>query len=305
VRRHTAAAAIIVAAAGLAAPAGAAPITRNPANARHTVMVGSKNFTEQYVLGQIYAQSLRAAGYRVRTRLGFGTERKAFRALRRGAIGAYPEYTGVILTSLYGVPLAHVPHGGDAAWRRARQRLARDGVRALPHAPANDTLTMVLKKERADALGGPRRISDLKGRSGRLTVAGYHGCNTDPICLKGVRRRYGLRFRRFRTAKNPYDALGSGRADIAFAFTTDPDLTTGRFVPLADDRGLFPSFHVTLLFRKKVLAHLGPDARRVMSQVQKPLTTAVLRDLDARVALGKKSPKRVASEFLREHGFVQ
>jgi glycine betaine/choline ABC-type transport system substrate-binding protein len=64
----------------LASPAAGAPIARNPANASHTVVVGSKDFTEQFVLGQIYAQSLRAAGYRVRTRLGFGTERSAGRA---------------------------------------------------------------------------------------------------------------------------------------------------------------------------------------------------------------------------------
>ena len=135
-------------------------------------------------------------------------------------------------------------------------------------------------------------------------MAGPRGCRTNPSCLKGVKRKYHLSFKRFRTASSPYEAIGKGRADIAFGFTTDPDLTVG-FVGLRDDRHVFPSFHVTMLFRKRALARLGPDARRVVARVQKPLTTRVLRDLNARVFFDKKTPKKVASKYLREAGFVK
>jgi glycine betaine/choline ABC-type transport system substrate-binding protein len=285
-------------------PAAAAPIARHPGNAKHTVVVGSKNFTEQFVLGEIYAQALHAAGYRVRRKLGYANEKAAFRALRKGSISAYPEYTGLVLSSFYGYKLGRLPRSGGASYRAARRRLTRDGVAALPRAPANDTLTLAMTRDRATTLGNPRSISDLKGKTGRLTIAGYPGCRTQVICLKGLKRRYKLGFRRFRSTRSPYGVLAKGTADVAFAFTTDPSLTRG-FVGLRDDRHLFPSFHVTLLFSKRLLARLGPDARRVVARVQEPLTTTMLRKLDARVVYGKQSEKRVARDYLREAGFVK
>jgi glycine betaine/choline ABC-type transport system substrate-binding protein len=282
----------------------AKPIAFNPANVRRSIVVGSKDFKEQYVLGQIYAQALFAAGYRVSTRFGWADEQAAFRALRKGQIDAYPEYTGIVLESIYGYRSTAVPHSAGAAYRVVRRLLSGVGIRALPHAPANDTLTLVMTTPHAKDLGSPRTIADLKGKAGRLTIAGDKTCRHNPICFPALARRYHLHFKRWRSTKHPYDTLVGGQADVAFGFTTDPGLTTG-FTALRDDRRVFPSFHITLLIRKRLLARLGPDARRVIARVQEPLTTAMLRELDRRATFGDQTPAHVARDYLREQGFVR
>jgi osmoprotectant transport system substrate-binding protein len=93
--------------------------------------------------------------------------------------------------------------------------------------------------------------------------------------------------------------------DIAFSFTTDPELASADYVALRDDRHVFPPFRVTLLFDRRKLARLGPDARRVVAQVQEQLTTKVVRKLKRRVTFDGKKPARVAAEFLRETGLVK
>ena len=79
-------------------------------------MIGSKNFTEEFILGQIYAQALKAAGYNVKTQLNLGSEQIAFKAVKSGQVDAYPEYTGTALTSFFGKKATEVPHNDQAAY---------------------------------------------------------------------------------------------------------------------------------------------------------------------------------------------
>jgi glycine betaine/choline ABC-type transport system substrate-binding protein len=268
------------------------------------VVVGSKNFTEQFVLGEIYAQSLKAAGYKVRRRLNLGDEQIAFHALRRGRIDAYPEYTSTVLQAFYRYRFSRLPRDPRRSFATVKRRLARDGIRPLPQSAVNDTGTLVMTRARADALGSPRTISGLSGKARTLTFGGFPECRREPSCLLGVKRRYHLRFKRFRAARDPYAALDRGVADVAYAFTTDGALSGGGYVSLRDDRHLFPPYRVTLLFDRRVLAKLGPDARRVVARVQKPLTTQKMSELNARVLIGRKKPRAVATEFLRESGLI-
>ena len=278
------------------------PIERHAGNARHTIVIGSKDFTEEKVLGQIYAQALHAAGYKVRLRLGVGDEQASFRALKEGRIDAYPEYTGTILTSLYGYRLALVPSGAVKAFLLAEFSLKPDGLVALPPAPANDTLTMVIPRNRFQGL---HTIDDLRGRARRFTVAGYRGCDTDGACLGAVERRYGIKFKRFRPVKDPYYALNTGRAGVAFGFRTDPSLLQAFYTRLRDDGHTFPSFHVTMLFKRRTLKRLGPDVQKVVAQAQEQLTTKRLRELDGHVVFDHFSPRRVAHGYLRKAGLVK
>ena len=86
-------------------------IQSNPANKKVTVTIGSKNFTEEFILGNIYAQALKAAGYNVKTQLNLGSEQIALKALKSGQIDAYPEYTGTALTSFFKVRAVPVYSG--------------------------------------------------------------------------------------------------------------------------------------------------------------------------------------------------
>jgi glycine betaine/choline ABC-type transport system substrate-binding protein len=280
-------------------------IVKNPDNAGKTVTVGSKNFPEQFILGEIYSQALQAAGYKVKKQLNLGSEVIAFKALKQGNIDGYPEYTGTALTSFYKVPVTKVPKDADEAYTQLQQKLAGDKLQGLAQTPFENTYQLGMTKKTADKLGNPTKISDLEGKSKDLIINGYPECAQRPDCLLGVEKTYGLKFKKFVASGDPYPVLDKGAADVAFVFTTDAALTTNKYATLTDDKHLFPPYHITFLIHKSKLQSLGPDAQKVIEQVQTPLTNEVQRELNSRVVLDKKTPKEVASEYLKEAGFTK
>jgi len=280
-------------------------IKKNSANASKTVTVGSKNFPEQFILGEIYSQALQAAGYKVKKQLNLGSEVVAFKALKGHNIDGYPEYTGTALTSFYKVKVTNVPKDANAAYTELVGKLKGDGITGLPQTPFENTYRLGMTKKTAQKLGNPTKISDLTGKSKNLTINGYPECAQRPDCLLGVEKTYGLKFKKFVASQDPYSVLDKGAADVAFVFTTDAALTTGKYAILDDDKHLFPPYHITFMINSKKLASLGPDAPKVIEAVQKPLTNEVQRELNSRVVLDKKTPKEVASEYLKEAGFTK
>ena len=108
-----------------------AAIQTNDENASVKLTIGSKNFTEQKVLGEIYAQALAAAGYDVSTELNLGDEKVALKALEQGDISAYPEYTGTALLSFFGYKADELPKDGLAAFAKAKEGFAKKNLTAL------------------------------------------------------------------------------------------------------------------------------------------------------------------------------
>ena len=102
-------------------------IRSNPANGKTTITVGSKNFTEEFILGEIYAQALKAAGYKVKTRLNLGSEKVALKAIKDGRISGYPEYTSTALGSFFHVPASRIPSNATQAYNEAKADLAGKG----------------------------------------------------------------------------------------------------------------------------------------------------------------------------------
>jgi glycine betaine/choline ABC-type transport system substrate-binding protein len=291
---------------GATTPSGGGKvIQKNPANASKTVTVGSKNFPEQFVLGEIYSQALQAAGYKVKKQLNLGSEVIAFKALKQGNIDGYPEYTGTALTSFYKVPVTKVPKDANAAYQELVGKLAGDKITGLAQTPFENTYQLGMTKKTAAKLGNPTKISDLTGKSQNLVINGYPECAQRPDCLLGVEKTYGLKFKKFVASGDPYPVLDKGAADVAFVFTTDAALTTNKYATLTDDKHLFPPYHITFLIKSAKLQSLGPDAKKVIEMVQTPLTNEVQRELNSRVVLDKKTPKEVASEYLKEAGFVK
>ena len=286
---------------GEAAPGQA--IQKNPANAGKSITVGSKNFTEQFVLGEIYAQALEAAGYKVKKELNLGSEVVAFKALKSGEIDAYPEYTGTALTSFYGVKVTDVPKDADQAYEQAKEKLKGDKITAFAQAPFDNTYRLGMTKEKYEELG-IRNTSELEGKSQDLVVNGFPECRQRPDCLLGVEKTYGLKFKKFLASESKYEVLDKGQADVAFVFTTDANLATDKYATLEDDKRLFPPYHITFMVRDEALERLGPDAQRVVEQVQTPLTEEVMRELNSRVDLDKQEPAKVAADYLKESGFT-
>src|SRR3954453_8504059 len=160
-------------------------IKNNPANASKTVTIGSKNFTEEFILGQIYAQALKAAGYKVNTQLNLGSEQIALRALKKKQVDAYPEYTGTALTSFFKKQANDVPKNDQQAYQEARDEFAKINLTALPATPFTDSNGVGMTQKKASALG-VSKISDLKDKAGKLTFSGTPECPQRPDCLLGL-----------------------------------------------------------------------------------------------------------------------
>jgi glycine betaine/choline ABC-type transport system substrate-binding protein len=267
--------------------------------------VGSKNFTEQYVLGNIYSEALERAGYDVKRELNLGSEVVAFKALKQGEVDAYPEYTGTALTSFYKVKVTDVPKDAQEAYDQVKGELEGDKITALPPTPFENTYRLGMTKEKAEEVGNPTTISDLEGKSQDLSISGYPECRQRPDCLLGVEDTYGIKFKKFVANESPYQVLDTGAADVAFIFSTDANLVTDKYQVLDDDKKLFPPYNISFMVKSDVLEKLGPDAQDVIERVQEPLTEEVMQELNSRVDLDKKKPEDVAVEYLQESGFIE
>jgi glycine betaine/choline ABC-type transport system substrate-binding protein len=280
-------------------------IKKNSANSGKSVTIGTKNFPEQYILGEILKQGLEAAGYKVSNKGSLGSEVVAFKALKGGQVQAYPEYTGTALTSFYHVKVTAVPKTPAAAYSELKPKLAKDKITALPQAPFDNTYRLGMTKATAKKLGNPTQISQLKGKSQKLSINGFPECQQRPDCLLGVEKTYGLKFKKFVASQDPYSVLDKGSADVAFVFTTDAALTTGKYAILGDDKHLFPPYHITYMFRNDALKKLGPDVQKTVVTIEQPLTNKVMGELNSRVVLDKQKPSDVAHAYLKAYHFVK
>ena len=281
-------------------------IKSNSANNGKTVTIGSKNFTEEFILGQIYAQALKAAGYNVKTQLNLGSEQIAFKAVKSGQVDAYPEYTGTALTSFFKKKATDVPRDEQAAYNQAKAGFAKEGLTALPPTPFTDSNGVGMLKSKAEKLG-ITKLSDLTSKGSSLTLYGPPECRQRPDCLLGLQDVYKIKFKKF-VPIDPglrHKVLDSGQADTAIVFTTDGQLAQGKEVLLEDDQHMFPPYNVTLVFKAAALQKLGPDAQKTIALVQKGLTTEAMQELNSRVDIDKQTPAQVAKAYLTESGYIK
>ena len=281
-------------------------ISRNADNAKVTITVGSKNFTEQKVLGELYAQALAAAGYTVRRELNLGDERAALAALKSGRISAYPEYTGTALLSFFNVPADELPKSPGAAYQEVKTEFAKQGIVALPPTPFTSSNEVGVDQAEARKLGLVK-ISDLQGKSQDLRLYGTPECRRRLDCLVGLEKVYGLKFKSF-TPVDPalrHEVLEKGQADLSIVFTTDPRNKRDNLVLLKDDKGIFPPSNSTLLVKVSTAKQAGPDLEKVVILVNTGLDSAAMQELNARVDLDKETPAQAASQYLRESGYVK
>jgi glycine betaine/choline ABC-type transport system substrate-binding protein/ABC-type proline/glycine betaine transport system permease subunit len=278
-------------------------IQKNDANAGTTITVGSKNFTEQKVLGEIYAQGLEAAGFTVKKELNLGDQDIALKSIKGGEIDAYPEYTGTALLAFFGVKANKIPKDPTTAFEDAKAGFADEGLVAYEPTPFTSSNEVALTKEKAEELG-VAMISDLADKDQDLTLYGSPECRQRTDCLLGLEQVYGLDFKKFVPVAIDlrHEVLTSGKADLSIVFTTDPQIQREEFVLLEDDKGMFPPYNSTLVVRKELADKAGSEVENVVTQVQKGLTDEVMQELNARVDLDKKTPEQVAGEYLKESG---
>jgi len=280
-------------------------IQKNDKNASTKVTIGSKNFTEQKVLGEIYAQALAAAGYDVSAELNLGDEKTALKALEGGDISAYPEYTGTALLSFFGFTADKLPNDETTAFDEAKAGFAKKDLTALPPTPFVSSNEVGVTKETADKLG-LSKISDLEGKSQDLTLYGSPECRQRLDCKLGLEQVYGLKFKKFVPVDIAlrHEVLSKGQADVSIVFTTDPQNKREGFVLLEDDKGMFPPYNSTLVVRNDVIEKAGPDFAKTVELVNTDLTDDVMQELNARVDIDKSTPEDVAGQYLKETGLI-
>lgn len=286
---------------------GGGAIVSNPANGKVALTIGSKNFPEQEILGEIYAQALKAAGYRVKSDLNLGSETVAHQAVKSGQISGYPEYASTALTSFFAIEPEEVPSGAQPAYEKAKAEFEKEGLTAFPPTPfASANAVGTLKKTAEER--NLETVSDLEGQSEEMSLYGSPECRQRIDCLAGLEKYYGLKFKSFHPVDIGlrYTVLEKGQADLSILFTTDPQLSAekDKFVILEDDKHVFPAGNVIFVTKQSTAEKAGPDYEKTIVEVQKGLTLAVMQELDARVELEKQEPSQAAAAYLKSAGYT-
>ena len=267
-----------------------------PGAGKPTIVLGDKNFEEEYVLGDLYQQALQAKGFTVTLKPNIGSSEITWKALTSGQIQMYPEYTGTLLSAIAGQTA--LPTSADQAYTQAKAYAEKHGFTLLDRTPFSDS----------DALGtrvafakknGLVTDADLKKLGHSLTLGGAPEFATRQEGLLGLEKVYGL---------NPtlkplaigltYKALDSGQVQVSDVFTTDPQLTTGKYTVLTDTKKIFGFQNVAPVVKQSLLTTEGPAFAQTINSVSALLTIPALQKMNAAVALDKQSPAAVAHAFL-------
>ncbi|HWI60005.1 MAG TPA: glycine betaine ABC transporter substrate-binding protein, partial [Bacillota bacterium] len=252
------------------------------------VLIGSKKFTESYVLGEIGRGVLGRAGLAAEHRPGMGGTIILWEALRQGAITCYPEYTGTINQEILRrqQPLALEP---------MRQALAKEGVGVTGSLGFNNTYALVMRPERARRLG-IRQVSDLR-RHPDLAVGLTHEFLDRRDGWKPLCARYGLQLRNVRGIDHTlaYAALANGTLDLTDAYSTDARIQENHLVVLEDDLGFFPQYQAVFLFRLDA----GPRVAEALRTLEGTLSAQRMMQLNA-VAEQSRDYARAAALYFQD-----
>jgi osmoprotectant transport system permease protein len=276
-----------VLAAGVAAAAAAATAADGP-----VVRVGSKSFTESYILAEMIAQVVEETGEaRAERKVGLGGTGIVYTALAAGELDVYPEYTGTIARAILKDPGV----GGPDA---LRARLTERGLTIGAPLGFANAYALAVSRATAGRLG-LRTLSDLHGHR-ELTAAFDPGFLDRDDGWPGLRRHYGLDFADVRIMEHAlaYRALASGGVDVITVFTTDGQLAREAVAVLADDRTFFPDYAAVLLARRALAERLPRTWAALERRLAGRLDNAVMARLNAEVDLDHRSVAAVAAAFL-------
>ena len=273
-----------------------------PGAGKPPIVIGDKNFTEEFVLGDLYAQALQAKGYKVTVKGNIGSSEITYKALTSGQIQMYPEYTGVIVSVLAGN--TKPPHSAQQTFNEAKAFVTKHGFALLNPTPFYDTDAMGTLKSFATK-HHLHTISDLKPLGHSLKLGAAPEFATRYEGLIGLKKVYGLNpsFKPLAIGLT-YKALDSGQVQVADVFTTDPQLTTGKYTVLSDPKNVFGFQNVAPIVKASLLKSEGPAFAQTLNKVSSLLTLDAIRKMNAAVALNQESPSSVAHKFLAANGLA-
>ncbi|HEY7618941.1 MAG TPA: glycine betaine ABC transporter substrate-binding protein [Solirubrobacteraceae bacterium] len=310
----TAAAALGVAACGsdnnsststgsAAATSTTAAAAAQPGKGKPAVTIGTKDFTEEFILGELYKQALEAKGYTVNLKKNIGATEIIDTALTSHKIDAYPEYTG---ESVATVAKRNEPaKTADEEYQLAKQFYETRGQTVSEPTPFEDVDAIAATKAYAQK-HGLTTMEDLK-KLGKFSLGARPEFKNRQQGLAGMKKVYGINNADFRQLALgvQYQALDSGKVDTANIFTTDAQLASGKYTVLKDPKGVFGFQNVAFVIDKNKLAQLGGDQfMAVINGVNKLLTTPAITAMNKAVAIDKQDEATVAKQFLTANHLV-
>ena len=286
----------------LVAAAFAVALTSTLAQAQQPVRVGSKNFTEQFILGELYAQALEANGIKTEKKLNLGGTLIAHKALEEKQIDLYPEYTGTILLA---VLKQESMTDAKAVYDKVKSEYAAKGLAVLNQAPVNNTYVLVVRPETAEKYK-LETDSDLARVSKELKLGAGPEFRDRKDGLPGLREKYGMEFKEdLQLAIGlRYQALKGDQIQVVNGYSTDGMISAMKLKRLKDDKNLWPPYYIVPVVRKDAL-DANPKIADVLNRVSASLDDATMAEMNYKVDGEKMEPKDVARDFLKAKGIVK
>ncbi len=288
---------------GTPAPATAPRPASAPTLAKETIVVGSKDFTEEFIVANMYADLLENAGFTVQRKLNLGGTPVAQAAILKGDIDLYPEYTSTaLLTVLKDKPLQDPQQIYNTVKSQYEHQFK---LTWLQPSPLNDTQALAMTQQES-AKYGIKTYSDLAAKASQLVLGGPAEFQIREDSLPALQQAYGgFRFKDYRqlgTGSLRYQALVNGQIDVAVAFSTDGEIRGDHLVLLQDDKHVFPPYNLAPVVRMDILAKY-PTIADTLNKLAPVLTTDVMSKLNWQVdGPAKQDPAVVAKTFLQQHG---
>jgi osmoprotectant transport system substrate-binding protein len=283
-----------------------APESSAPTGEKAAIRIGSDNFYESELMGEIYAQVLEANGYPVERKFGLGSRQERIPTMDSGQVDLVPEYVGSG-TGFYD----KTKIGGDGAEnaKALQEAVASKGLTVLGITPGEDTNAFVVRKDTADSLG-LTKMSQLKDHQDQLKWGLPADCDTNPLC-KGALEEYGITYPpKQREALGACDvpmaqALQGKAIDLAELCSTQPAIAQFGFVVLEDDLDTQPAENIAPLVRDDYLAKVDKAAfQKILDDASAKMTTDELTKLGVLVAVDQKDVEDVARDWLTEQGLL-
>jgi osmoprotectant transport system substrate-binding protein len=265
------------------------------------ITIGTANFTENQVLGYLYAAVLQAAGVKTTVRPNLGTREILIPALKGGDIDLLPEYQGALLH--YIAPKATATEEGEM--QNALAMALPAGLQVLPYGMAEDSDAFAVTQETAKKYG-LTSLADLRKQNGKLVIGAAPEVKKREVGVVGLKDVYGVEFKEFKSldSSGPLvkGALKKGDVDVANLFTTDTDIVANDWVVLTDPKNLIPGQHVVPLIADR---KADSTVRKALAELGNVLTTEDLTELNRQVDKDKKDPEDVANAYAEQHGLTQ
>jgi osmoprotectant transport system substrate-binding protein len=302
-RRTFVAAVVALFVASLGSSANAR-ISAPASTAATTITLGTKDFTEEYVLGQLNKQALQHKRIKDKYKENNGSTEVIQTALRSGKINAYPEYVGEIVQTAYHE--TKLPKTARAWWQRAKTLLAGDGFALSNPTPFYDVDAIAVRK--ADAtksnltpLFDLKRLQDSSQRPSNFSIGARPEFKNREQGLLGMKRVYGLTKLKFLNLAIglTYRALDQKKVFAINVFSTDAQLASGKYTVLQDPKLIFGVQNVAVIIKKNVAT---PQVMGILNKVSAKLTTPAILAMNKATQISKQNPADVAAKFLKANG---